>query len=150
MTSRPDEKVTRRTTKSEAGTKKVGAELGHSLKPGDTVCLYGGLGSGKTVFTKGIASALGIPEADITSASFLLVAEHPGRVPLYHADLYRIEDPAQIDFLGLEEYPALGGITIIEWAERLPEDFDGCTHKVRIGIVRGRQREIIIERAHGF
>lgn len=147
MTSRPGGPVIKRTTKSETATKKLGAELGQSLQPGDTVCLYGGLGSGKTIFTKGIASALGIPEAQITSASFLLVAEHPGNIPLYHADLYRIEDPAQIDHLGLEEYPASGGITVIEWAERLPADFDGCTHKVSIGIVRGRQREIIIERA---
>ncbi len=104
-------------SKSEAETKKIGRDLGEKLKAGDIVCLYGELGAGKTVMVKGIASALGINERDVTSASYTIIAEYDADVPFYHIDLYRIR-PGETEEIGLHEYLASDGIAVIEWAER--------------------------------
>jgi tRNA threonylcarbamoyladenosine biosynthesis protein TsaE len=104
-------------SKSEAETKKIGRDLGEKLKAGDIVCLYGELGAGKTVMVKGIASALGINERDVTSASFTIIAEYDTDVPFYHIDLYRIR-PGETEEIGLHEYLASDGIAVIEWAEK--------------------------------
>lgn len=112
-------------SKSEDDTKKIGRDLGKKLKRGDVVCLCGDLGSGKTTMTKGIASALGISEREITSASYTIIAEHEAETPLYHIDLYRVS-AGDISELGLHEYIGKDGISVIEWAERaeseMPED----------------------------
>jgi len=112
-------------SKSEAETRDIGRRIGERLKRGDVVCLYGDLGAGKTTMVKGIASALGISERDITSASFMIVAEHDAGVPFYHIDLYRLT-PEQVPDMGLHEYLGPDGISVIEWAERaegeLPDD----------------------------
>lgn len=129
---------------SEEETKNIGKELGRDLKAGDTVCLYGGLGSGKTTFIKGIADALAIPQREITSASFIIVSEHNGDIPLYHIDLYRIEDEKDLETTGIYDYIDGDGITVIEWAEKLPPIEDSI--KVRINILSEDKREIIIER----
>jgi tRNA threonylcarbamoyladenosine biosynthesis protein TsaE len=102
---------------SDAETKEIGHRLGEHLKRGDVVCLYGELGAGKTTMVKGIASAFGINERDITSASFTLIAEYNVSVPFYHIDLYRIS-PDEVPELGLREYLGTDGIAVIEWAER--------------------------------
>ncbi len=111
-------------SKSEAETESIGRRLGKKLKRGDVVCLYGGLGSGKTTMARGIASALGISERDVTSASFTVIAEHDADIPFYHIDLYRIS-PHNVSELGLHEYLESDGICVIEWAGRaegeLPE-----------------------------
>ncbi len=128
---------------------EAGRRLGQLLKPGDTVYLFGELGSGKTVFVKGIASALGIPEREITSASFTIVAEHLGQsgISLYHADLYRLENLEQAEAIGIEEYIGSDGIAVIEWADRLPPGYaEGIRVEIRRARVAGREgREIIIE-----
>lgn len=129
-------------------TFKCGFTLGGRLKRGEVVCLYGELGSGKTTFVKGIACALGIPEKEITSASFTIIAEYTGTmdntpVPFYHIDLYRIGAPGELDSLGLEEYIGKDGISVIEWAERLGEMEDSIS--VRLEILGEEKREIIIE-----
>ncbi len=131
----------------------AGRRLGGFLKPGDTVYLHGELGSGKTVFVKGVAMALGIPPGDITSASFTIVAEHESatrKIPFYHIDLYRLEDATDAEDIGIEEYPGRDGIAVIEWAERLmPHARVGI--RVSITVTRGAPvaregpREIIIE-----
>lgn len=129
-------------------TEAAGAALARKLSPGSVVCLYGELGAGKTVFVKGMASALGIPGRDVTSASFTIIAEYGSTPPLYHADLYRLEDGTDMEELGLYDYMDADGITVIEWAERLPEDETAGAVKVRINIVSEDAREIIIE-GHG-
>ena len=110
---------------SEAETRDIGRRIGKRLKPGNVVCLYGDLGAGKTTMVKGIASALGISERDITSASYTIIAEYDAGVPFYHIDLYRLT-PEQVPALGLHEYLGLDGISVIEWAERaageVPDD----------------------------
>lgn len=127
-----------------------GFALGGRLKKGDIVCLYGDLGSGKTTFVKGIGVALSIPEKEITSASFTIIAEYTGMVknasvPFYHIDLYRIGGTGELDSLGLEEYIGKNGIAVIEWAERL-DDAEECI-TVRFAILDERRREITIEGA---
>ena len=92
-------------------------ESGHF--PGMVICLNGELGSGKTVFTKAFASALGI-EDDVTSPTFNIIKEYPnGELPLYHMDVYRIE--GKVEELGLDEYFDGDGVTIVEWADMISE-----------------------------
>ncbi|MEW6053376.1 MAG: tRNA (adenosine(37)-N6)-threonylcarbamoyltransferase complex ATPase subunit type 1 TsaE [Nitrospirota bacterium] len=126
-------------------TKKIGAEIGRLLRPGDVVGLYGELGAGKTTLIKGIASVLGLNEREIASASFTIIAEYETVPPLAHIDLYRVENQTELDELGLWEY--LGGdcITVVEWAERaaalLPEDLI----KITLEYSGENSREIVIE-----
>lgn len=131
-------------SKSAEETKKIGFDLGKLLKAGNTVCLYGELGAGKTTFVKGLAAALGIPERDVASASFTIVVEYSTAVPLYHIDLYRLEENSDIEETGALEYIYGSGIAVIEWAERLdsvPDDFI----KVRFAIIDEDTRKITIE-----
>jgi len=132
-------------------TSAFGAKLGGLLKKGDTVCLYGELGSGKTTFVKGIASALGIAERDVASASFTIIAEYvatqqDGPVPFYHIDLYRIENPRDLDSIGVEEYVGRDGISAVEWAERFETAVDAIA--VTFTMLLGEKREIVIEGVH--
>jgi tRNA threonylcarbamoyladenosine biosynthesis protein TsaE len=131
--------------KSPEETGAAGRQLASTLGPGSVVCLYGGLGAGKTVFVKGMASALGIDPGDIISASFTIIAEYDSTPPLYHADLYRLEKGADLEDLGLYDYMDGKGITVIEWADRLPDiEAEGAV-RVNISLVTQDTREIIIE-----
>ena len=113
------------TTHSAEETAHLGERLGARLRPGDVVALYGDLGAGKTTLTKGIAKGLGVA-SDVHSPTFTLIHEHPGRTPLYHVDLYRILGEAEVETIGVEECVYGGGVTVIEWADRmrsmLPEE----------------------------
>lgn len=131
-------------SRSHEETQIIGFRLGRVLKSEGVVCLYGVLGAGKTVFVKGIAQALGIPERDVASASFTIVTEYDSNIPLYHIDLYRIEKNSDIDGAGIWDYIYSGGITVIEWAEHLgnvPDDFV----KVKFAIIDEQTRDITIE-----
>ena len=101
-------------------TAELGRRLGQLLQKGDTVCLTGDLGTGKTAFTGGIAKALGI-EGYITSPTFTIVNEYEGTLPLYHFDVYRIADADEMFETGYDEYISGNGITVIEWAELIKE-----------------------------
>ena len=101
-------------------TADLGRRLGLLLQKGDTVCLNGDLGTGKTAFTGGIAAALGI-EGHITSPTFTIVNEYEGKLPLYHFDVYRIGDADEMFETGYDEYVSGNGVTVIEWAERIRE-----------------------------
>jgi len=104
--------------KNKDETIALGEKLGRLLRSGDIILLYGELGSGKTVFTKGIAKGLEINEP-ITSPTFTLVNEHRGRISLYHFDLYRLDDYTALYDIGYEEYFYDEGVCAIEWPERL-------------------------------
>lgn len=132
------------TTASAEETLEAGRRLGCGLRPGQTVCLYGDLGSGKTVMAKGIAEALGISARDITSASFTIIAEYEGPVPFYHIDLYRLEKGDAIERLGIDEYLGSRGIAVIEWADRM-ESAHQCDITVRMEFLSDEEREIAIE-----
>lgn len=112
------------------------------LQPGDIAYLYGELGSGKTVFAKGLCLGLGIKE-EVTSSSFVIVTEYAGRIPVVHIDLYRLDKKA-LDILPIDEYIMSDGITVIEWADRLNRKPAPGLH-VKIVINEGHKREISIE-----
>lgn len=120
-------------TKSAGETESAGFRLGRLLGPGDLVCLRGGLGTGKTAFTGGIAGALGIA-GYITSPTFTIVNEYAGRLPLYHFDVYRISDPEEMYEIGFEEYLEGRGVVVIEWAELIKD------------ILPAEKIEVVIER----
>ncbi len=131
-------------SKGPEETEQIGRDLGRRLKAGDVVCLYGQLGAGKTTMIKGIAEAIGIQARDITSASFIIIAEHKGICPLYHIDLYRLSE-ADVPDIGLEEYLWGDGICVIEWAERAEKYLPEKRIEVTISIRANNEREITIK-----
>jgi len=107
-------------THSQDETAAVGRTLASSLGPGSVLLLIGDLGAGKTALVRGLAEGLGVAPEDVSSPTFTLMQEYRGgRVPLIHVDLYRLNDPREIDELGLEEL-GLNSVLAIEWAEKLP------------------------------
>jgi len=131
------------TTSSEQETADVGRSLAAQLDSGAVVLLIGPLGAGKTAFVRGLAQGLGVNPDEVSSPTFTLIQEYRGgRVPLLHVDLYRLEDPREVEDLGLEE---LGerAVLAIEWAEKLPrppagaviveiDQPDGDTRKIHV------------------
>ena len=112
--------------RDETETKKFATDVAQTLKKGDVIALVGDLGTGKTTLSKYIADALGITET-ITSPTFTIVQEyHSGRLPLYHFDVYRVDDIEEMYRIGYEEYFYGEGVCIVEWAdiveEIIPED----------------------------
>ena len=112
--------------RDETETKKFATDVAQTLKKGDVIALVGDLGTGKTTLSKYIAEALGITET-ITSPTFTIVQEyHSGRLPLYHFDVYRVDDIEEMYRIGYEEYFYGEGVCIVEWAdiveEIIPED----------------------------
>lgn len=105
------------TCASAEATQALAARIGRHATPGTVLALSGDLGAGKTCFIQGLAAGLGV-EDPVTSPTFVMVAEHAGRLPLYHVDLYRAESLEEIRRLGLEEMLDGPGVTAIEWAER--------------------------------
>jgi tRNA threonylcarbamoyladenosine biosynthesis protein TsaE len=108
------------TTQSEEETAALGRELAGTLRAGDVVLLHGDLGAGKTAFVRGLAEGLGVAREEVSSPTFTLVQEYRGgRLTLFHVDLYRLNDPREVDDLGLDEIAA-DGVLAIEWAEKWP------------------------------
>ncbi|AVK64573.1 tRNA (adenosine(37)-N6)-threonylcarbamoyltransferase complex ATPase subunit type 1 TsaE [Lactobacillus sp. CBA3606] len=104
------------TVTSPEQTMQLGAKLGKMVQPGDLILLDGDLGAGKTTFTKGLAKGLGI-DRNVKSPTFTLIREYrQGRLPLYHMDIYRLEDGGAED-LGLDEYFDGDGVSVVEWSE---------------------------------
>ena len=102
-------------------TYAIGVCLGKMAEPGTVIALRGDLGAGKTVFAKGFAEGLGITDV-VNSPTFTILQEYPGgRIPMYHFDLYRIEEPDELEELGWEEYFYSDGACLIEWPERAEE-----------------------------
>lgn len=107
------------TTYSEEETIELAQNIESEKFPNMVICLQGDLGSGKTMFTKGFAKALEVKE-EITSPTFNIIKEYTsGELPLYHMDVYRLD--GKVEDLGIEEYYTRGGITIIEWADMIPD-----------------------------
>ena len=107
------------TTYSEEETIELAQNIESEKFPNMVICLRGDLGSGKTVFTKGFAKAMEITE-EVTSPTFNIIKEYTtGEIPLFHMDVYRLD--GKVDELGIEEYFTKKGVTIIEWADMIPD-----------------------------
>jgi len=120
--------------------------LAKQLSRGDVVLLYGDLGSGKTTFTKGIGEGLGVKNTRlINSPTFVLIKEYEARVPLYHLDLYRLDNLEDIEDIAIEEYIYGDGVAIIEWAEKMRGILPKKHISVKFKIKGENKREIKID-----
>lgn len=128
---------------SEDQTRQAASRLAETLPPGAIVLLHGDLGAGKTAFVRGLAEGLGLAEDAVSSPTFTLVHEYAGgRMPLYHADLYRVPHGIGLDDLGLDEIAA-DGVLAIEWPERLARRVAGAID-IHIAIRSETRRTITI------
>ncbi len=133
------------TTHSLGETQALGKDIGEMLNAGATFALTGDLGSGKTSFVQGLAKGLDVSEKYyVTSPTFTLINEYPGRCRLFHVDLYRIENPYDLEELGLYEILDSSNVTAIEWADRLPDDFTSDYIDMKFKILGDESRIISI------
>ena len=119
-------------TNSDKDTFEFGKQQGEKAEPGTVICLDGDLGTGKTVIAKGIAAGLGVKEP-VSSPTFTVIKEYTeGRLPFYHFDVYRIEDPLEMDEIGYEDYFYGNGVTVIEWSDMIKELIPEKAMKIRL------------------
>lgn len=117
-------------------TRALGRRLGAAAGPGTVLALIGPLGAGKTLLTKGVAEGLGVTGV-VNSPTFVLMNEHHGRLPLYHVDAYRLDDPEEAVAAGLLDDRQAGGVTVVEWADRLSGSLPADRLEIRMDPVRG-------------
>lgn len=129
------------TTHSELDTIELAQNIESEKFPNMIICLMGDLGSGKTIFTKGIANALGIKET-ITSPTFTIIKEYEGELPLYHMDVYRLD--GKTDGIGIEEYFDKGGVVVIEWAEMIKDILPKERLEIRFKVIDENKRILIL------
>lgn len=133
------------TTHSLDETLSLGNNIGQMLNTGTIIALTGDLGSGKTSFVQGLAKGLDVSERYyITSPTFTLINEYPGRYRLFHIDLYRIEDPLELDELGFYEIIDSNSVTAIEWADKLLNEFTSGYLNIKFKILDDQSRRINI------
>ena len=125
-------------------TRHLGVRIGKLAMEGDILLLTGKLGTGKTCLTQGIARGLGIEE-NTPSPSFVLVREFYGKLPLYHMDLYRLDNLDEIASLGLDDYLYSGGVCVIEWAEKGLSLMPSQYMRVKIDYVDENRRRFCFE-----
>ncbi len=131
-------------TNSPAQTEAVGRALGRVLSAGDIIAYEGGLGAGKTAFTRGLTQGLGASDA-VTSPTYTVVNEYlSGRLPLFHFDMYRLASADDLWDIGWEDYLVRGGVCAVEWSENVTEAMEGAI-RVRIERTGENTRRITIE-----
>ena len=130
--------------KSEEETLAWAEEFGKSLKPGDMVALYGNLGAGKTVMSRGICKGLGF-EGAVCSPTYTILHEYPNEPAIFHFDLYRLEPGTELYEVGFDHDYLSRGVTLIEWPERLADDIGDITHKITIEILSETERKMTLE-----
>ena len=133
------------TFNSEEETYNWAVEFGKSLKAGDMVALYGNLGAGKTVMSRGICKGLGF-EGSVCSPTYTILHEYPNDPPLFHFDLYRLEPGPELYEVGFDHDYLSRGVTLIEWPERLDGQTYDVTYKINIEIVSENVREVTVEK----
>jgi tRNA threonylcarbamoyladenosine biosynthesis protein TsaE len=143
MRSKP--KRYRITTLCPEETFRFGTFLGQQLTSGAVIALHGELGSGKTCLTQGIANGLHVPkDFYITSPSYTLVNEYPGRIRLFHMDLYRMGDISELDDIGFHEILAVDGVVVIEWADKFPSALPKERLDLSFTIVDDQRRQLYL------
>ena len=131
-------------TKTPEETEQLGERLGRLLRGGEIIAFSGGLGAGKTAFTRGLARGLDIPMR-VTSPTYTIVNEYTGgRLPLFHFDMYRLESEDDLFDIGWEDYLQRGGVCAVEWSEKVREAMQGAIN-VRIERLSDEERSITIE-----
>ncbi len=130
-------------SKSPEETIKIAEEFTRKLKSGDIIGLEGELGSGKTVFVKGIAKQLGCKDEPL-SPTFTIINEYYGKVPLYHFDLYRIDTIDELETTGYYEYFKKEGICVIEWIDKFPEILPDEGYIIKLEVIDELTRKITI------
>ncbi len=125
-------------------TEILGQRLGAEARPGDIITLSGDLGAGKTTLTRFIAQGLGVKDNYITSPTFSIIHEYQGRLPLYHMDLYRLQELSMDDELGLEDYLYGEGLCVIEWPNRLGEMLPARRLHIELTIISEDSRQAVI------
>lgn len=127
---------------SPAETEEIGRQLAERIDLGAVLALKGELGSGKTLFVKGLVAGLG-SSADVTSPTFTIAHEYRGgRLPVYHFDFFRLEDSQSLARLGLDDYFFGDGLSVIEWADRFPEFIPEQARRILFEIKSETQRAI--------
>ncbi len=129
---------------SEEETWRIGMQLAAVLQNRDLVVLSGPLGAGKTIFIKGLAAGLGIDREYIGSPSYTLVNEYFGKFPLFHFDLYRLENESELYFIGWDEYLLRDGVMVVEWGEKAAGLLPGKRIEVDIAIIDEHSRRLNI------
>ena len=138
------------TTHSPEETIAAAEKLGRLLRPGDMIAYKGGLGAGKTTFTRGIAIGMGLGD-NVTSPTFALVNEYRGdKITLYHFDMYRIMDEEGLESTGFYDYPFDENVAAVEWSENIAEYLPKNTVYITINRLSELEREIIIEDGDRF
>ncbi len=139
------ERIQRLERLNEEELKKLAAVLSSTMKNG-LVLLMGNLGAGKTTFVKGMARGLGIKEEMVTSPTFVIMNVYEGISTLYHVDLYRIGDPEELFYIGLEEVMEDEGIVAVEWADLFPEMWEDIPRiEVKIWVRSNSERDLEIK-----
>ena len=133
---------------SVAETEDLGARLAAVLAPGAVVAYTGGLGMGKTAFTRGLARGLGC-RGRVTSPTFTIVNEYDGPTPLFHFDMYRLPDADALFDIGWEDYLDRGGVCAVEWSENVQDALEGAI-TVSIAKLDENTRRITIEAGEAF
>ncbi len=129
------------TTHSPEETQQIGISIGQTAQAGDLILLMGNLGAGKTCLTQGIGWGAGF-DGFASSPSFVLVKEYPGRLMIYHIDLYRLDDIEEIAELGLDDYIYSDGLCVIEWADKAPDYFPSDHLVISIDHVSETERRL--------
>ena len=130
-------------TNTPADTEKIGHIIGQTLVKRDIVALIGDLGAGKTCLTRGLALGLGLPlPQKVTSPSYTLINEYEGYTPIYHIDLYRIDQCEDVWDLGLDEYLEGEGVCIIEWANIILQELTSHTIEIKLSWLDENRRSI--------
>ncbi len=126
-------------------TYNFGKFLGESLQPGDLVALFGELGAGKTCLTQGIARGLGVPEEyRVISPTFTIINEYPGRLTLYHLDMYRLSGVRDLDEIGYDDCFNDRGVVVMEWAEKIKEVLPEGALFIFLTYINENRRKIVL------
>ena len=120
-------------------------KFAESINPGDIICLAGDLGAGKTHFVKGFVQAFEIEPEQVTSPTFTIINEYSGKLPVYHFDFYRVNDPAEAIEIGAEEYFYGNGVCIIEWPGRIAQILPDTIQTISITSTGKTTRKIIFQ-----
>ena len=134
------------TTHSPAETEALAKQVGGKLRAGDCIAFFGGLGAGKTTFTRGLAAGLGLPDL-VSSPTFALVNEYhaDGCISVYHFDMYRVTSPDALESTGFWDYPAEDSVFVIEWAENIAEMLPQSCIRIQIDGNGDQPRTVTVE-----